>query len=209
MLFYYVDKASRVCEGLDRKTFDESRLYRSLSMAKDDKRGKIFVLDSRKIPATLSGKVRAVPVEALQNVDPYLSPEEAIAGGGIVTRPGKKGLEILLIFRKGVWDIAKGKLDPGETIKQCAKREVKEELGIDHVKVHGFLDTTTHGYAHKRKYIVKTTYWYHMTTKATEFVPQLEEKITDVQWFKLKKAKKVLGHKSLIRLLNRVEHKLL
>jgi hypothetical protein len=42
------------------------------------------------------------------------------AGGGIVQKEHK----ILLIFRKGKWDLPKGKLEFGETKKEGALREV-------------------------------------------------------------------------------------
>ena len=41
------------------------------------------------------------------------------AGGGIVIN--EKG-DVLLIFRRGKWDLPKGKLDPEETIENCAYR---------------------------------------------------------------------------------------
>ncbi|MEI6184694.1 MAG: NUDIX domain-containing protein, partial [Bacteroidota bacterium] len=40
-----------------------------------------------------------------------------IAAGGIVTNPDN---DILFIFRRGKWDLPKGKLDEGESIEQCA-----------------------------------------------------------------------------------------
>jgi hypothetical protein len=39
------------------------------------------------------------------------------AGGGLVINPFGK---VLLIFRRGVWDLPKGKQDPGETLAQTA-----------------------------------------------------------------------------------------
>jgi len=210
MLYFYVETEENVLKGIAAEEYDESRLYRSLELARKDKRGKVFVVDGRKTPANLSGDVKRIPKKAFVNNNPYKKPEEVSAGGGILTKQGKKRLKVLLIFRKGLWDIPKGKLDPGETIKQCAKREVKEELGINQVKVLDLLDTTTHGYVagKGRSYVVKTTFWYHMKTQETSFTPQKAEKITDVKWYSLKKARKILGHETLIRLLNRVEHKL-
>ena len=49
------------------------------------------------------------------------------ASGGIVKN---KKSEILFIFRRGKWDLPKGKADKGETKKQTALREVKEETGV-------------------------------------------------------------------------------
>src|SRR6478752_5737606 len=52
------------------------------------------------------------------------------AAGGLVYTPNE---EVLLIFRKGKWDLPKGKLDDGEELETCAIREVEEETGIQHV----------------------------------------------------------------------------
>ena len=210
MLYFYIESEEHALKGISAEEFDESRLYRSLEQAHLDKRGKVFVVDATKTPANLSGDVKKIPKKAFLNASPYQKPEEVSAGGGILTKQGKKRLKVLLILRKGLWDIPKGKLDPGETIKQCARREVREELGIQNVKVLDFLDTTTHGYVAKKgtTYVVKTTFWYHMKTKEEHFIPQKEEKITAVKWCSLKKARAILGHESLIRLLNRVEHQL-
>lgn len=44
------------------------------------------------------------------------------------------GLEVLLIKQfehKESWGIPKGHIDDGETIEQCARREVREEAGVD------------------------------------------------------------------------------
>src|ERR1035438_8481442 len=52
------------------------------------------------------------------------------AGGGVVENGSKDKMEILMIYRRGKWDLPKGKLDAGEAIEECAIREVKEETGI-------------------------------------------------------------------------------
>lgn len=208
MLYFYVDRVERARSGVGPKRFSSDRLYHRLTDAREDDRGKVLLVDAARIEAPLK-KVQKVPRKALLNVNPYVPTRELVAGGGIVTRKGDRGLEILLIYRKGVWDLPKGKPDPGETIKQCARREVEEELGIDKAKVLEFLDTTVHGYKEKPDhFLVKTTHWYLMKTKATKFVPQKSEKITKVKWFTLKRAKKKLGHDSLVRLLTRVESRL-
>ena len=208
MLYFYVAPPDDMKGGVDSDAFDASRLHRSLVLAKADKRGQIYVVDARRIPAMLSGEVDCIPKKAILNRKPYRKPKEMTAGGGILTRPGKKKMSVLLIYRKGRWDLPKGRLDKGETIEACARREVMEELGIRQVDVHSFLDTTIHGYPEKGRFIVKTTHWYHMTTEATSFIPQTSEKITKVRWRSLRKAKRILGYDNLARLLARVEHKL-
>jgi len=79
------------------------------------------------------------------------------AGGGIVEKEGK----FLLIYRRKVWDFPKGKLDKGETIKQCAVREVEEETGVK-VKLGKKIDAVWHTYIDRKKYVLKKTHWYAM-----------------------------------------------
>ena len=55
------------------------------------------------------------------------------AGGGLVMNA--KG-EVLLIFRRGSWDLPKGKKEKGEKRKQTALREVQEETGIQNLSLH-------------------------------------------------------------------------
>ena len=105
-----------------------------------------------------------------------------IAAGGIVMNPNK---EILWIFRRGFWDLPKGKLDPNETIEACAIREVMEETGIDHLVLGELILTTKHQYHDKYldTQVEKTTYWYAMTTDLIqEGIPQTEEDIEAIAW---------------------------
>jgi len=53
------------------------------------------------------------------------------AGGWVVNEKD----EILFIFRRGKWDLPKGKLDNGEKLEECAQREVREETGLQHIKL--------------------------------------------------------------------------
>ena len=113
------------------------------------------------------------------------------AAGGLVLNPAG---EMLLIFRRGKWDLPKGKLDPGETIEQCALREVREETGIKDVKTDGPLLTTYHTYHESGKFILKESYWYKMHTSDASLVPQAEEDITQALWAGAKKVDEALAN---------------
>ncbi len=112
------------------------------------------------------------------------------AAGGIVTNSKK---EILFIKRKGKWDLPKGKLDKGETLTECALREVKEETGIKDLMLLNFRAVTYHIFHRDGKYQLKETHWFNMysTTKG-KFVPQIEEDIEKVKWKKPEKLAKTL-----------------
>ena len=107
-----------------------------------------------------------------------------IAAGGVVVNPNN---EILWIFRRGFWDLPKGKLDPNETIEACAIREVMEETGISNLVLGDLILTTKHLYhdTYLNTEVEKTTYWYQMTTDIIqEGVPQTEEDIEAIAWVK-------------------------
>lgn len=102
------------------------------------------------------------------------------AAGGLVKN--RKG-EVLMIFRRGKWDLPKGKLEKGEDIEMCAVREVQEETGLHDVAIQQFLVTTYHTYNEFGKHILKESYWYLMKALPNQkLVPQTEEDILELEW---------------------------
>lgn len=102
------------------------------------------------------------------------------AAGGLVKN--EQG-ENLLIFRRGKWDLPKGKLDKGESLEECAVREVEEETGLQNIKLLAPLLVTYHTYHEGTKFILKESHWYKMQTpNGQNLVPQAEEDIQQVIW---------------------------
>lgn len=102
------------------------------------------------------------------------------AAGGVVRNDDD---HVLMIFRRGKWDLPKGKLDKGESIEDCAIREVEEETGIRHTSLAGPLMTTYHVYDEFGKHILKETHWFNMKSPGTQpLIPQESEQITASEW---------------------------
>ncbi len=128
------------------------------------------------------------------------------AAGGVVDKEGKN----LLIYRNGLWDLPKGKLEKDEDIRSCALREVEEETGVK-VVVKEKICHTWHTYTKNKKYILKKTYWYQMEClDDLQMRPQIEEGIDDVKWMSLSQVRASL-HDSYrtIRVVMQEYHKLL
>ncbi|MCF6167902.1 NUDIX domain-containing protein [Lutibacter sp.] len=112
------------------------------------------------------------------------------AAGGKVLNANN---DVLFIYRFHKWDLPKGKIEKGESIAQCAIREVEEECGITDLKIEKELQTTYHIFKHKNKIILKITYWFLMNTNFNgKLKPQEEEAITQVVFKNKAETKKAL-----------------
>ena len=105
-----------------------------------------------------------------------------IAGGGLTYN---KAGDLLMILRNGLWDLPKGKIEPGENIMDGSKREVKEETGVKIKDIFQKLGCTYHTYNLHNKALLKETQWFSMRGKSTsELKPQIKEGIEEVRWVK-------------------------
>jgi len=102
------------------------------------------------------------------------------ASGGVVFNFKN---ELLLIFRNGVWDLPKGKIEYNESYEDAALREVSEETGVKNLYLKNFLVTTYHTYSQNFIDYLKITHWFTMYTKSNmKLVPQVQEGITKAEW---------------------------
>lgn len=111
-----------------------------------------------------------------------MQPKKIIAAGGLVLNEKN---EILVIFRRGKWDLPKGKLDEGEKIEDCAIREVMEETGLTKVHLGALIKITHHTYFDPwiKEDVIKETHWYLMKASSDQpLVPQTAEDIEIIEW---------------------------
>lgn len=116
------------------------------------------------------------------------------AAGGVV----RKDERILFIFRNDKWDLPKGKIENHEKEQQAAIREVQEECGIEGLSVVKELPGTYHLYRSPYKktlgqWVLKKTFWFEMSySGANNGMPQKEEGISEVRWFKVSELGEIL-----------------
>jgi 8-oxo-dGTP pyrophosphatase MutT (NUDIX family) len=102
------------------------------------------------------------------------------AAGGMIFNEENK---LLMIFRNGQWDMPKGKLDDGESIEDCALREVEEETGLTSLQMKQKLQITYHTYKIGNQQVIKPSHWFLMNFFGNQLpVPQTEEGITEIKW---------------------------
>jgi ADP-ribose pyrophosphatase YjhB (NUDIX family) len=123
-------------------------------------------------------------------IDKLISDFEGIfkivnAAGGVVLNEKN---QILFIYRRGSWDLPKGKLESKETRRDAARREVMEETGIETIQIGKKLLVTRHTYRNKNdKRCIKLSHWYLMFGKKQKLTPQVEEDIELTEWMTLEK----------------------
>lgn len=70
------------------------------------------------------------------------------SAGAVVFFEGREGIEFLLI-KAGYWEFPKGLVEAGEDEQAAARREVREETGLDVELLGGFREVI--GYFYRRK----------------------------------------------------------
>ncbi|MCW3124723.1 MAG: hydrolase [Bacteroidetes bacterium] len=128
--------------------------------------------------------------ETLESIFDYS--KAVVAAGGIVKNERD---ETLIIFRRGYWDMAKGKVEKGEKIINAAQREVEEETGVKIESLSEEVVITYHCYRLKGKDCIKETHWYHMRARdgQDELAPQAEEDIEQALWADKEKIRSLKG----------------
>ena len=95
-----------------------------------------------------------------------------VSAGAIIE---KEGVFLVIFDRHGNWGFPKGHVDEGETVEAAAKREVKEEVGLDIelTEKKGVVHYDVNGEP-------KQTIYFLATWKAGE--AQCLEEVEEVRW---------------------------
>ena len=146
-------------------------------------------------------KIESKALEAPNSLKTTVALPVIESAGGLVCN---KNNHILLMFKRGKWDMPKGRVDD-KGKKVSAIREVNEETGLNtsNLSIVGKLVSTWHTTRHENIKYLKKTHWYamHYDGFDDETIPQIEEGIIECRWVHLRELPK---YRALMR--SRVEY---
>lgn len=157
--------------------------------------------------------VDKLPVSCLINLHEGF--REQHSAGGFLARRVEGRFEVCLVSckrRSGVsWEIAKGKMEPGETPGATAVRELQEEMGFEaDVRVTESLGMVRYVFSTpKREVRLKAMHLFLMeaTPCPVSFSPAEGEGIVDVRWFPVGEARRLVHHSSLRPVLRELDRR--
>lgn len=148
------------------------------------------------------------PIQGFRNLVTRRRPviEEVVretTSGGIVYRKDKAGqLEILLIQdAKSRWTIPKGHVEEGEETKATAEREIREETGLQEMKVGSWLGKVNFRYRRAHTLVLMTMHIYLVEGTGDTNKLQGEEWLTDLKWLKASDAVDKIAYEDIGKLI--------
>ena len=124
--------------------------------------------------------------------------------GGIVFRltADRLDIEVLLIQdSKGRWTIPKGHIEPGETAKMTARREIEEETGLKNFDILTWLGKIHFKYRRADKLVLMTTQIYLVQALDAREMPTAEKWMKGIKWFPFAEALDLIEYEDIEKLM--------
>ena len=123
--------------------------------------------------------------------------------GGIIFYNGKQNTKILLVKNTNgkYWSFPKGHIEQGETEKETAAREIKEETGLDVDIKKDFREVSDYcPFGKIRKHVV-----FFLAQAFTDDVKIQEEEIAEYIWVDFQQARKICSYDNDLRIIEKAE----
>lgn len=109
--------------------------------------------------------------------------------GGVVFRKNDNKIEILLIQdAKDRWTIPKGHIEEGEASKDTAAREIKEETGLEKLRVLNWLGKIHFRYRRQQSLVLMTTDIFLVEAQGDTSKLKPEDWMNGIKWFSAQEA---------------------
>jgi 8-oxo-dGTP pyrophosphatase MutT (NUDIX family) len=134
-----------------------------------------------------------------------------VSAGGVVYRREGDDLEVLLAARRTrrgdlAWGLAKGGIEPDESIEDAAVREVLEETGIE-AEIEDPLGDTKYFYVWDDVRVRKVVHFFLMRAVGGN-IEDHDDEMEDVRWFPLERALKRAAYRGEREVLARAAERL-
>jgi len=130
------------------------------------------------------------------------------SAGAIIFRKQKEPLFLLLLYpsaktgRNPYWDFTKGHLEKGENETEALKREVKEETGLEKIKlIPGFKETIRYFFVSEGQKIIKTVVFYLAEAESDKI--EISSEHLDYKWLDYENALNLLNFKNAKEILEK------
>lgn len=152
---------------------------------------------------------RPKPIEGFKKFLPKRRPviEEVVhetTSGGVVFRRNEKSgaIEILLIQdAKDRWTIPKGHVEEGEEPKETAEREIREETGLQEMKVHQWLGKVNFRYRRGHTLVLMTMHIYLVEGKGATDELNGEDWLNGIKWLPSSEAIDKIAYEDIGKLI--------
>ena len=126
------------------------------------------------------------------------------SAGAIVFRRNKKIKYLLIQYSWGHWEFPRGLIEEGESLEDTARREIKEETGIEDIRfISGFKEWIKFFFKLKGKNIMKIATFLLAETKTKEVKISWEH--TGYKWLAYEEAMKQLTFENTKEVLKKAD----
>lgn len=132
---------------------------------------------------------RPKPIQGIRRLIPKRRPlidevvRETTSGGIVFRRHPKHGIQVLLIQdAKNRWTIPKGHVESGEEPKVTAEREIREETGLQTMKVYSWLGKVNFRYRRTHTLVLMTMHIYLVEGTGDTDRLHPEDWLNDIKW---------------------------